>query len=500
MVISLSRDIVGAHPLYYYHRGNTFLYANRLSDLVKQPGFLKELDLNSLALYFHFGFFPEPYSVYKNTYKLKAGHRLEYNSENNRLVMEKYWDISDVYAQPKHRLNEIDAIERTEALMTQVYRNSYASSANPGVLLSGGYDSSSVAALLQTQTSENIKTFCVGFNEPAFNEAHHAKRISEYLGTEHYEYYCTQADALSLIPKLADILDEPIGDASIIPTSLACLLAAKYVDSVLSADGLDELLGGYDKYLTIKRKRALFGSIPSIAAKPACYFMRSKLAINLANILGISNAQERLERFSYMLGASDGQILKIDCMTFTPKEVDELLVNKPSELTTNFDAYSSRNIVEASMEMDFKTVAQDLVLFKVNSAATYANIKNLEPVLEQGLIEHLVRLDLGLKINHGNGKYILKQIVHKYIPKELMDRPKKGFNVPIVDWFQSHLKVYLLDYLNEDVLRKQGILNPGYVAKLRDDYLRGNKSNVTKLWYLLVFQLWLESSGAYISS
>lgn len=492
MITTLSCDLSGVYPLYYFHKGTTFLYAERLSELVKKQGFIKEINQDALALYFQFGYIPEPYSIYKNTFKLPAGHKLEYNPETNQLKIEKYWDIWQVYAQPKLELTEAEAIEQTEALMLQAYQESFASAPNPGVLLSGGYDSSSVAALLQAHSSEKIKTFSIGFHEPKFNEAHHAKRIAEHLGTQHYEHYCTQADALKLLPNLADILDEPMGDASIIPTTMASQLAAKHADSVLSADGPDELLGGYGKYLSLGKKKALFSSVPSLLVPPLKAAMRSSVAASLADLVGVTNAADRLERFSYMLGAQENELLKINSSVFMPNELKKLFNKTVTGLPTNYDVPMGDDLIENAMALDFKTFALDGVLVKVNRAASYAGITNIEPVLNQELIEHFVRLPLELKINQGDKKYILKQIVHRYIPKEIMDRPKQGFGVPLIDWFKDDLKEYLLTYLNEDVLNKVGLFNVAYVIKLRDAYLNGRSNNVTKLWYLLVFMLWWE--------
>ena len=491
-IIKLSRLRTGVYPLYYYHNGTIFLHAERLADLVSQQGFIKEINTDALALYFQFGYIPEPYSIYKNTFKLSAGHKLEYNPETNQLKIEKYWDIWQVYAQPKLELTEAEAIEQTEALMLQAYQESFASAPNPGVLLSGGYDSSSVAALLQAHSSEKIKTFSIGFHEPKFNEAHHAKRIAEHLGTQHYEHYCTQADALKLLPNLADILDEPMGDASIIPTTLASQLVAKHADSVLSADGPDELLGGYGKYLSLGKKKALFGSVPSLLVPPLKAAMGSSVAASLAGLVGVTNAADRLERFSYMLGAQENELLKINSSVFMPNELKKLFNKTVAELPTNYDVPMGDDLIENAMALDFKTFALDGVLVKVNRAASYAGITNIEPVLNQELIEHFVRLPLELKINQGDKKHILKQIVHRYIPKEIMDRPKQGFGVPLIDWFKDDLKEYLLTYLNEDVLNKVGLFNVAYVIKLRDAYLNGRSNNVTKLWYLLVFMLWWE--------
>ncbi len=283
-----------------------------------------------------------------------------------------------------------------------------------------------------------------------------------------------------------------MGDASIIPTTLACQLAANEVDSVLSADGPDELLGGYDKYLSLAKKKALFGWLPKFAIPPARCAMQSSLAAKVAKQLGMKNPANRLERFSFMLGAQEGELLKTNSMVFTPKEIAQLFKQPPVSLTTNFDAPLGKHLLENAMALDFTTAALDAVLVKVNRAATYAGIKNYEPVQNQALIEHFIRLPFNYKINQGNKKYLLKQVVHKYLPPELMDRPKMGFGVPLIDWFKDDLKDHLLDYLNEKSLQKTGILNPEPVIKMRDNYLNGDSGDITKLWYLLVFILWWE--------
>ena len=486
------RHFSGVYPLYYYHKGNTFLHADRLCDLVIQQGFDKEINTDALALYFQFGYIPEPYSIYKNTYKLPAGHSFEYNRATNELKIEKYWDIWDIYRQPKLALNEIEAIEQTEVLMLKTYQEAFLEAFNPGVLLSGGYDSSSVAAILQVNSSQRIKTFSIGFEDPKYNEAHHAKRIAEHLATEHYEYYCTQKDAIALLPKLPDILDEPMGDPSIIPTVLACLLAAQHVDSVMSADGPDELLGGYDKYLSLGKKKALFGSVPIFAVSSARTLMQSNLVSSLARMIGITNAVDRLERFSYMLGARENVLLKVNSSIFSPKELTQMFLIKPEILPTNYDVQIGENLIENAMALDFTTSAMDAVLVKINRAATFAGIKNIEPVQNRELIEHFVRLPMNLKINQGNKKYILKQIVHKYIPKEIMERPKQGFSVPLVDWLKDNLKEYLLDYLSKENLQKTGLIDVDFVIKLRDNYLNGKNESATKIWLMLVFMLWWE--------
>lgn len=491
-MLKLSRHISGVYPLYYYHKGNNFLHAERLSDLVVQEGFKKEINIDALALYFQFGYIPEPYSIYKNTYKLPAGHSLEYNPTTNELKIEKYWNIWDVYKKPKLQLNEEEAIKQTEALMLKSYQTAFLEASNPGVLLSGGYDSSSVVALLQANSNKKLKTFSIGFEDPKYNEAQYAKKIAKYLGTEHYEYYCTQKDAIALLPKIAEILDEPMGDASIIPTTLACQLASQHVNSVLSADGPDELLGGYDKYLSLGKKKALFGKVPNFAVPPLRSCMQSKFASSLAGMVGVSNAADRLERFSYMLGALENELLKVNSSVFTPKEIGQMFLSNPENLKTNYDVQMGENLIENAMMLDFTTGAMDAVLVKINRAASFAGIKNIEPVQNQELIEHFVRLPMEFKINQGNKKYILKQVVYKYIPKEIMDRPKQGFGLPLIDWLKDDLKDYLLEYLSKEKLQKIGLFDVEFIIKLRDDYLNGKSESVTKVWLLLVFMLWYE--------
>lgn len=486
------RDEMGTHPFFYYHKGDVFLYGNSLREIYGSIGFEKELNINALALYLKYGFIPEPYTIYKNTFKLKAGHSLKYCIKKNEIVIDKYWDVLDLYKLKKLNLSDSEAVEQTEYLMRQSFEGCFDSHASSGVLLSGGYDSAAVAALLQSNRSTRIKTFTIGFHEQKHNEAHHAKRIAAHLGTEHTDYYCTQKDAITLLAQLPEVLDEPLGDVSIIPTTLACQLAAAQVGAILSADGADELLGGYDKYLSISRKKRTIGRIPGLLRPALGGMLRSDLMTELAGKVGVANARHRLGRLSLQLGANEKQLLESGAQEFTQLDLNQLLVEKVISLNTNFDEEINGTWLENILALDLKTYAMDGVLVKVYQAASYAGIVNLEPMLHPALVEHFIRLRPDMKIRDGCKKFILKEVVHKHIPKDMMDRPKMGFGVPLEDWFQDELKVFLLDYLNESRIKKAGIFNVAYVTKLRDDYFRGKKHNITKLWYLLVFEMWRE--------
>lgn len=493
MVVEIAaRDKMGLYPYFYYHEGDVFLSGDRLDDIRNSTGFKKELNVDALALYLMYGYIPEPYTIYKNTYKLKAGHKLKYDFRKKKVIVEKFWDVMSIYNMPKLELSDSEAIDQTECLMRSCFESSFVSRPEPGVLLSGGYDSTSVAALLQSNRSSRIKTFTIGFHEPQYNEAHHAKHIADHLGTDHTDYYCTQRDAVTLLEQLPSILDEPLGDVSIIPTTLACQLAATRVGAILSADGADELLGGYDKYLSIYRKARTVGRVPRHLRSALGGMLRSVTVSALAEKAGVPNARDRLRRLSLQLGANEKELLETGSQEFTQLDLDQLLIEKNSKLNTNFDEQINQHWLDNVLALDLKTYAMDGVLMKVNQAASYAGIDNLEPMLQPPLVEHFIRLDPDMKIRNGCKKYILKEVVHKYIPKETMERPKMGFGMPITDWFQDELKVFLLDYLNESRIRKAGIFNSRYVVTLRDDYLRGKSHNIRKLWYLLVFEMWRE--------
>ena len=359
--------------------------------------------------------------------------------------------------------------------------------------LSGGYDSSAVTALLQSERSEKLKTFSIGFHEEKFNEAHYAKKVAEHLGTDHTEYYCTQKDALEILPSLPEIWDEPFADNSVIPTTLVSRLAREQVTVSLSADGGDEVFGGYDKYIQAAHFHQLFNKIPgrSYLAKCLAHVSPEKTGLDFV----IRNFSGKYHRaLSIMSANSQNQAMQNFQKIFSDSEIPKVLKDFSVQLKTDFDDFvllnSDLSDLEKMMAIDFKTYQLDDILTKVDRAAMSVSLEGREPLLDYRLIEFVARLDPTLKIKNGNKKYLLKKITHKYLPEAIMDRPKMGFSVPIVDWFRDELSLYFDEYLSPSFLKQQGLFKVEEILFMKDRYLAGHSHLVTKLWTILVFQMW----------
>lgn len=490
--LALIRDRAGVKPLYWYQNDGLFMFASELKSFHEHPAFVKELNHDGLALFLQYGYIPQPHTIFEHTHKLQAGHVLELNIKNSQLSIKKYWDVVDCYNQPKLDITEKEAMDETERLLKSACEYRMVADVPVGMFLSGGYDSSAVTALLQSERTEKLKTFSIGFHEEKFNEAHHAKKVAEHLGTDHTEYYCTQKDALEILPKLPEIWDEPFGDSSAIPTTLVSQLARKDVTVSLSADGGDEIFGGYNKYISIQRKMYAFNKIPAFLQAPTRLALRCKLTQFSAEKAGVFNARDRLNRFSQMIGANEKGILQKGSQVFTEYDLNCLLLKKPNKKETEFDAEINQAWLDNVLAIDYKTYQLDNILTKVDRATMSVGLEGREPLLDYNIIDFIARLDPSLKIRNGNKKYLLKAITHKYLPKEMMDRPKMGFGVPIFDWFKTELKDYLMTYLNEDRLRQGGIFNVQEVISLRHRYLSGVDVNINQIWFLLIFEMWRE--------
>lgn len=487
------RDRAGVKPLYYYWDEEIFLFSSELKSFQKVEYFKKELNKDSVALYFQYGYIPQPHTIFKNTYKLESGHYLTLDLNTKKLNKYKYWDVINFYNKEKFEVSEEEAIIETEKLLKSACEYRMVADVPVGVFLSGGYDSSLVASLLQKDRTEKIKTFTIGFHENKFNEAPFAKKVADYLGTNHTEYYCTAKDATDILPLLPEIYDEPFSDNSSIPTILVSKIAKKDVTVSLSADGGDELFGGYDKYIQVEKLNSYISKIPFKLAIGKLMTSIDPNKIPFAK--NINKFDHRFSKIAQSINCKNPvEIMSLITNLFTPIEVKNLLSIDFVNQTTSFDDIEflrkDLSIVDKMLAIDYKTFQLDDILTKVDRATMSVSLEGREPLLDYRLIEYVSRLDSNLKIKNGNKKYLLKEITHKYIPKEIMNRPKMGFSTPIIAWFQKELRDYLIDYFNEDFLKEQKIFNIKVVQNLRDDYLSGKSDNIHKLWALIVFQLW----------
>lgn len=488
------RDRAGVKPLYYYHRDGLILFASELKAFYTSQRFKKEINPIGVQLFLKFGYIPTPHSIFKDTYKLKPGHYIELDLSNSKMNLIKYWDVTDFYNQPKLAITEDESIQSIEKLLVSAFKYRTVSDVPVGIFLSGGYDSTAVTAVLQKHSSQKMKTYSIGFHEEKFNEAAYAQQVANYLGTDHTEYYCSIDEAKEIVPLIPKIWDEPFGDESAIPTVLVSRLAAKSVKVVLSADGGDEVFAGYNKY---RQLTSLYKKIALV--NPKIRKVLSRLPLDkLVDVLPkVYNLPTRLHKIPGFFGTKN--ILDFNYLRESAITDAEMVnvVNKFSdqpEDTYFFDKINLEinDLLNALLCVDFKTYMLDDILTKVDRATMSVSIEGREPLLDHRIIEFASRLDSSLKTKEGIPKYLLKNIVHRYVPKEMMDRPKMGFSAPIEDWLKKDLREQIDYYLDPVRLKQKGILNEVIVAQLVKDFRNGSRFNIRKLWYLLVLAMWIE--------
>lgn len=490
----LVRDRAGVKPMYYYFNSDLLLFGSELKSFHQHPAFKKELDLNSLALYFQFSYIPAPYTIFKNTNKLKPGYYLEIDLKSKKIIQTKYWDVIDHYNKPKLDVSFSEAESHLEKILISACEYRMVSDVPVGVFLSGGYDSSLVAALLQKNRNEKIKTFTIGFNDQAFNEAPFAKKVAQHLGTDHTEYYCTASEAYDIIPNLPDIYDEPFGDNSIIPTTLVSRVARKNVTVALSADGGDEIFAGYPKF-PMALKYSDFGSVNIRKGMSSLMnLINPEYLPLLKNSYNFSTRFNKIKNILKSGVAADA--MKIISQFNTEEELSKRLAFNYQPYSTDFDISdqlnSNNDDLNKMLAIDFKTFLVDNNLTKVDRATMSVSLEGREPLLDHRIVEFVAQLPSNYKLQNDNRKIILKSIVHKYVPKPIMDRPKMGFVVPIMSWFRNELKELMMHYMNDQRIKDDGLFNISEIKHLRDRFMNGHPENVQKLWHILIFQMWKE--------
>jgi asparagine synthase (glutamine-hydrolysing) len=496
--IYIFRDRGGIKPVYYYWNDGILLFASELKAFHRHPLFKKYINQIAVSLYFKYGYIPAPHSIFKNTFKIRQGHYCEIDLKKQTIAEKCYWDAMHFYSLDKFDISFQEAKEQTEKLLSSAFKYRLVSDVPVGVFLSGGYDSSAVAALLQKDSVKKIKTFCIGFHEEEFNEAPYAKKVADFIGTEHMEYYCTKSDFVDIMPLLPEIYDEPFGDSSAIPTILVSRFARNDVTVALSADGGDELFAGYDKYNIMLRNysavngiKTLFGDAGVNIAKVA-----SKIFSACSNN---SNYIRKISKLPYLLESKGmADIFEIGNQHLSTQELENLVARDCSKLShetffENRNYERPKTILNEILGLDYKTYLPDDILVKVDRATMSVGLEGREPFMDHRILEFVARIPDIYKYDGKIGKYILKSIVHDYVPMELMNRPKQGFGVPAQKWLEEDLDFYLEKYLNKDLIESQGILNWSEISKIKASHIGSpSPSSFTKLWYILCFQMWYE--------
>ncbi len=492
--MTICRDRAGVKPLYYFWNDHVFLFASELKSFHRHSSFTKEIDINSLSLFLQYSYIPAPYTIFKGSAKLKPGHYLKLSLKNRTLEETGYWDVADYYNRPRLQISEQEAMEEVEKLLISAYEYRMVADVPVGLFLSGGYDSSSVAAILQSRRSQRLKTFTIGYHEASFNEADEAKKIASYLGTDHHEWYVTAADAADIFHQLPEIYDEPFADNSVVPTALVSRLASRYVKVSLSADGGDEIFGGYNKFnQSIRYTR----NLPAFIQSGLSSMMHLVDPAHIPYFRNKYNFATRYKKMQRIWADKDAlSAMKYISQYITDDEVKGFLRTGYQPYVTNFDSGNKLtgqlDDLNRMLAIDYKTFLVDNNLVKVDRATMAVGLEGREPMLDHRLIEFVAQLPPGFKIQQQTNKYILKKIVHKYIPRQLMDRPKMPFIAPLKLWFKEELKEKIAHYLGDEKLKQSGVFNSAVVKKLSTDYLNGKQVNYQKVWNLLVFQLWYE--------
>ena len=491
------RDRAGVKPFFYYRKNGLFLFGSELKALLQHPGFDKIIDLDATAAYMQYGYVPTPHCIFKDTFKLKPGHFLELDLEEDKIQTTQYWNVYDAYNKPPLKISFPDAVRETESVLSKAFQYRMVSDVPVGVFLSGGYDSSCVTALLQKNSTEKIKTFTIGVPDSGLNESPFAKQIAAHLGTDHTEFYCTHKEAIEIVPQLPFFYDEPFADSSAIPTTLVSRIAREKVTVALSADAGDEIFAGYNRYDFVIRYGKKIRHIPSFMRKGVAALMDVIPASSIPVLNKKYLFHSRYEKLkSLFKNPSELNILMSITRQMDNKALAGLLKNPFSGISTGFDNDEMKAEYHSTLSMmlaiDYQTYLLDDILQKVDRAGMSVSLEGREPFLDQHIIEWAAQLPNEYKYNKGNKKFILKEIVHQYLPKEMMDRPKMGFGIPIAEWLTHDLKHFVDRYFDEDFIARQDIFNNHEIQRIRRSFYHGKMERAEKIWFLLMFQMWYD--------
>ena len=474
----LARDRAGEKPLYYSQAGGSFAFASEIAALQELPWISDELDYEAIALYLVHQSIPAPHSIYKDIKKLEPASVMVVSNHGVRKW--RYWDPLSFVAQDPLDLSEEDATEQLESLLQEAIKGQMVADVPLGAFLSGGIDSSLVVALMAEQSSQTTKTFTIGFEDPQYNEANHAAEVAAHLGTDHTTEYLTELDCLRLVEKIPDIYGEPFADPSALPTYMVSSVAKSQVTVSLSGDGGDEAFGGYARYAGIEKfEKYKFEKLGLL--KPLMERMPNKLS-RFAKFAGLSAKDINLEVFQQFSHESAKRLIGVSAEHATYNRAWEHTKNRP---------YRRRATVA-----DMMTYMPETILAKVDRAAMAVSLETRAPLLDHRILEFSLRLpDQLLK-----EKILLRNILYKRVPKRILERPKKGFGVPVGKWFRYDLKDSLQEGLSSSRLTDLGIVDRAYVNTLLSEHLSGQQDHKYALWTLYSLSTWFESQNKSVAA
>ncbi len=497
----LARDRFGEKPLYYGVFDGKLLYASEPKALLAHPAVKAELDLDALRHYLSYDYVPAPRSIYKGISKLPAAHVL--TVENGEMRTRQYWklDWSNTLQKPAReqgRYNHLgEKATELHDLLSDAVRMRLVSDVPLGILLSGGIDSSTVAAFATQHATERVKTFSIGFEEDSFDESKFARQVARHLNTEHYEDKLSATTAGDLISEIGQWLDEPMSDGSLIPTFLLARFVRKHVTVALGGDGGDELFAGYPMYYAHQVTRK-YMSIPRVIRSGLIEPFINRLPVSTNNMSFDYKAKrfvrganlEPVERhhtwFGSFAAADHERLLTADVLA---KSKGDIYADARNLLSHS----NAADEIEQMQQLDINYYLAEDILTKVDRAAMAVSLETRAPFLDPRVGQFAASIPVDYKLRGGKGKFILKKAVEPLLPAEILNRPKKGFGIPIAEWLKGRLNPLMNDLLDERRIREQGLFEPEYVTTLINEHERGDASHHKQLWTLLVFQLWYDN-------
>ena len=508
----LARDRIGEKPLYYGWYEQQFMFASELKALARVPGFKPALDRNALALYLRHNYIPEPHCVFEGFRKLTPGTWLAVENAAACELPEprSYWTLKDVATEGLARpadLRDEQAVDRLEQLLLHAVQSRMVADVPLGAFLSGGIDSSTVVALMQSLSTNAVKTYSIGFNIDGYDEAPHAREVARHLGTDHTELYVDAAQARDVIPQIPMIYDEPFADSSQIPTTLVSQLARRQVTVAMSGDAGDELFAGYLRYPLAMNLWQRVHRLPSALRGTAALCLRSipprtwdSLMRPLYPLLPArmrhQTPGDKLHKLARLLTERDPMALYLRLISLW-SEPDAIVIGA-GEPTLSFDGPGGGGVdafIHRMMFLDTTHYLPGDILAKVDRAAMSVSLETRVPFLDPEVISFAWQLPMRMKLRAGAGKWVLRRVLERYVPKRLFERPKMGFGVPIDTWLRGPLRAWAEDLLNEDRLRSAGYLRPEPIRKAWNAHLSGAENLQYHLWGVLMFESWRDAWG-----
>jgi len=501
-LLYLIRDRMGEKPLYYGMVANNLLFGSELKSLKAHPAWRQNIDRDAVGLLMRYNCIPAPCTIYQDIRKLEPGHILVI-TKDQQLTDQVYWSLSSVItkqANAKAYSTPEQAVDALEQKLSHAIKQQMVADVPLGAFLSGGIDSSTIVALMQTQSSTPVKTFTIGFESVEYNEAVHAKAVAAHLGTQHTELYLSAEQAQSVIPDLSSFYDEPFSDSSQVPTYIVAKLTREHVTVSLSGDGGDELFGGYNRYNWVASVWQKISILPKPLRILAAHLLKILPSQQWDKIFALTrqrNAGDKLYKLASVLDSASPQEIynKLISQWYGPSAVVPHAQNANLLLANLANDLPGRSFTESMMYMDSKRYLPDDILVKVDRAAMAVGLETRVPFLDHHLVEFVWSLPLNLKIRSGQNKWILRQVLKRHVPEHLFERPKMGFGVPIDQWLRGPLKTWANDLLSSSMLAKHDLIDSKIIQQKWQEHLSGKGNWQHHLWSILMFQSWYEAQN-----